>query len=219
MCNVGFMHTCDSVEYRITSTKLTSGYFIIMATAKNQKSKKTVDNKSTRKTSARKTITKKSATSKTLQKKDRSQKTSDPQFIFSLNAEGRITIAKLKKWTKFVGVMNIISGAIYCLTIFILSIPTVIIGVVTIFMGTKLTIAANHLEYAMENSDNKSFQIAIDQLQRYFLINGGLLIASLVFIIFLLTILGLFANIFIEFWNSQSFNYSIKINSLLNYLP
>ncbi len=219
MCNVGFMHTCDSVEYRITSTKLTSGYFIIMATAKNQKSKKTVDNKSTRKTSARKTITKKSATSKTLQKKDRSQKTSDPQFIFSLNAEGRITIAKLKKWTKFVGVMNIISGAIYCLTIFILSIPTVIIGVVTIFMGTKLTIAANHLEYAMENSDNKSFQIAIDQLQRYFLINGGLLIASLVFIVFLLTILGLFANIFIEFWNSQSFNYSIKINSLLNYLP
>ena len=219
MCNVGFMHTCDSVEYRITSTKLTSGYFIIMATAKNQKSKKTVDNKSTRKTSARKTITKKSATSKTLQKKDRSQKTSDPQFIFSLNAEGRLTIAKLKKWTKFVGVMNIISGAIYCLTIFILSIPTVIMGVVTIFMGTKLTIAANHLEYAMENSDNKSFQIAIDQLQRYFLINGGLLIASLVFIVFLLTILGLFANIFIEFWNSQSFNYSIKINLLLNYLP
>ena len=219
MCNVGFMHTCDSVEYRITSTKLTSGYFIIMATAKNQKTKKTVDNKSTRKTSARKTMTKKSAISKTLRKKDRSQKTSDSQFIFSLNAEGRLTIARLKKWTKFVGVMNIISGAIYCLTIFILSIPTVIMGIVTIFMGTKLTIAANHLEYAMENSDNKSFQIAIDQLQRYFLINGGLLIASLVFIVFLLTILGLFANIFIEFWNSQSFNYSIKINLLLNYLP
>ena len=85
-------------------------------------------------------------------------------------------------------------------------------GIVTIFMGTKLTIAANHLEYALNNSDNKSFQIAIDQLQRYFLINGGLLIASLVFIVFLLTILGLFANVFIEFWNSQSFNYSIKIN-------
>ena len=206
------MYTCDSVEYQITSTKLTLGYFIIMATAKNQKTKKTVDNKSTRKTSARKTMTKKSAISKTLRKKDRSQKTSDSQFIFSLNAEGRLTIARLKKWTKFVGVMNIISGAIYCLTIFILSIPTVIMGIVTIFMGTKLTIAANHLEYAMENSDNKSFQIAIDQLQRYFLINGGLLIASLVFIVFLLTILGLFANIFIEFWNSQSFNYSIKIN-------
>ncbi len=209
MCKVGFMHTCDSLEYRITSTKLTSGYFIIMATAKNQKSKKTTAKKPARKTSARKTAVKKSVKAKTAQKKNISQKTTDPQFIFSLNAEGKLTIARLKKWTKFVGVMNIISGAIYCLTIFILSIPTVIVGVVTIFMGTKLTIAANHLEYAMENSDNKSFQIAIDQLQRYFLINGGLLIASLVFIVFLLTILGLFANIFIEFWNSQSFNYSI----------
>ena len=206
------MHACDSVEYQITSTKLTLGYLLIMATAKNQKSKKTSAKKPARKTSPKKTAVKKSVKAKTAQKKNISQKTTDPQFIFSLNAEGRLTIARLKKWTKFVGVMNIISGAIYCLTIFILSIPTVIIGVVTIFMGTKLTIAANHLEYAMENSDNKSFQIAIDQLQRYFLINGGLLIASLVFIVFLLTILGLFANVFIEFWNNQSFNYSIKIN-------
>ena len=206
------MHACDSVEYQITSTKLTLGYLLIMATAKNQKSKKTSAKKPARKTSPKKTAVKKSVKAKTAQKKNISQKTTDPQFIFSLNAEGRLTIARLKKWTKFVGVMNIISGAIYCLTIFILSIPTVIVGVVTIFMGTKLTIAANHLEYAMENSDNKSFQIAIDQLQRYFLINGGLLIASLVFIVFLLTILGLFANVFIEFWNSQSFNYSIKIN-------
>ena len=206
------MHACDSVEYQITSTKLTLGYLLIMATAKNQKSKKTSAKKPARKTSPKKTAVKKSVKAKTAQKKNISQKTTDPQFIFSLNAEGRLTIARLKKWTKFVGVMNIISGAIYCLTIFILSIPTVIVGVVTIFMGTKLTIAANHLEYAMENSDNKSFQIAIDQLQRYFLINGGLLIASLVFIVFLLTILGLFANVFIEFWNNQSFNYSIKIN-------
>ena len=206
------MHACDSVEYQITSTKLTLGYLLIMATAKNQKSKKTSAKKPARKTSPKKTAVKKSVKAKTAQKKNISQKTTDPQFIFSLNAEGRLTITRLKKWTKFVGVMNIISGAIYCLTIFILSIPTVIVGVVTIFMGTKLTIAANHLEYAMENSDNKSFQIAIDQLQRYFLINGGLLIASLVFIVFLLTILGLFANVFIEFWNNQSFNYSIKIN-------
>jgi len=203
-----------------------------MATAKSQKPKKTPAKKTAvkktpakkpaRKTSAKKTAVKKTPAkkpavkknveAKTTQKKNISQESIDQQFIFSLDAEGRSTIVRLKKWTKFVGVMNIISGAVYCLTIFILSIPTVIMGIVTIFMGTKLTIAANHLEYALNNSDNKSFQIAIDQLQRYFLINGGLLIASLVFIVFLLTILGLFANVFIEFWNSQSFNYSIKIN-------
>ena len=204
---MGFMHACDSEEYRITSTKLTSGNLLIMATAKSQKPKKAVIKKSTRKTTAKKSI----ATSAS-QRKKKPQKTAEPQFIFSLNAEGRLTIDRLKKWTKFVGIMNIISGILYCLTIFILSIPTVVMGIVTIFMGTKLTIAANHLEYALNNSDNKSFQIAIDQLQRYFFINGGLLIASLVFIVFLLTILSLFASVFIEFWNNQSFNYSIGIN-------
>ena len=209
---MGFMHACDSEEYRITSTKLTSGNLLIMATAKSQKPKKAVIKKSTRKTTAKKTTAKKSIATRASQRKKKPQKTAEPQFIFSLNAEGRLTIDRLKKWTKFVGIMNIISGILYCLTIFILSIPTVVMGIVTIFMGTKLTIAANHLEYALNNSDNKSFQIAIDQLQRYFFINGGLLIASLVFIVFLLTILSLFASVFIEFWNNQSFNYSIGIN-------
>tara|TARA_B000000477_G_scaffold123086_1_gene128056 strand:- start:438 stop:1070 length:633 start_codon:yes stop_codon:yes gene_type:complete len=209
---MGFMHACDSEEYRITSTKLTSGNLIIMATAKSQKPKKAVIKKSTRKTTAKKTTAKKSIATRAPQRKKKPQKTAEPRFIFTLNAEGRLTIDRLKKWTKFVGIMNIISGILYCLTIFILSIPTVVMGIVTIFMGTKLTIAANHLEYALNNSDNKSFQIAIDQLQRYFFINGGLLIASLVFIVFLLTILSLFASVFIEFWNNQSFNYSIGIN-------
>ena len=209
---MGFMHACDSEEYRITSTKLTSGNLLIMATAKSQKPKKAVIKKSTRKTTAKKTDAKKSISTRTPQRKKKPQKTAEPQFIFSLNAEGRLTIDRLKKWTKFVGIMNIVSGILYCLTIFILSIPTVVMGIITIFMGTKLTIAANHLEYALNNSDNKSFQIAIDQLQRYFFINGGLLIASLIFIVFLLTILSLFASVFIEFWNNQSFNYSISIN-------
>jgi len=204
---MGFMHACDSEEYRITSNKLTSGNLLIMATAKSQKPKKAVIKKSTRKTTAKKSIV-----TRTPQRKKKPQKTTEPQFIFSLNAEGRLTIDRLKKWTKFVGIMNILCGILYCLTIFILSIPTVVMGIITIFMGTKLTIAANHLEYALNNSDNKSFQIAIDQLQRYFFINGGLLIASLVFIVFLLTILSLFASVFIEFWNNQSFNYSIGIN-------
>ena len=204
---MGFMHACDSEEYRITSTKLTSGNLLIMATAKSQKPKKAAIKKSTRKTTAKKSIATRAS-----QRKKKPQKTAEPQFIFSLNSEGRLTIDRLKKWTKFVGIMNIISGILYCLTIFILSIPTVVMGIVTIFMGTKLTIAADHLEYALNNSDNKSFQIAIDQLQRYFFINGGLLIASLVFIVFLLTILSLFASVFIEFWNNQSFNYSIGIS-------
>ena len=164
-----------------------------------------------RKTSTKKTPAKKNAAKKPSTGRKNPQKSKDSQLSLTLNNEGRLIIDRLKKWTRFVGIMNIISGIIYCLTIFIFSIPTVIIGVVTIFMGTKLTIAANHLEFALNNSDDKSFQIAIDQFQRYFLINGILFIVTLVFVLFLLVIISLFANVFIEFWNSQNFNYSISI--------
>jgi len=164
-----------------------------------------------RKTSTKKTPAKKNAAKKPSTSRKNPQKSKDSQLSLTLNNEGRLIIDRLKKWTRFVGIMNIISGIIYCLTIFIFSIPTVIIGVVTIFMGTKLTIAANHLEFALNNSDDKSFQIAIDQFQRYFLINGILFIVTLVFVLFLLVIISLFANVFIEFWNSQNFNYSISI--------
>tara|TARA_B100000941_G_scaffold2971_2_gene1912 strand:- start:3240 stop:3764 length:525 start_codon:yes stop_codon:yes gene_type:complete len=169
------------------------------------------EKKSASKTSKKKAPVKKSAFKKPSPSKRIAQKSKGYQLSFTLDTEGRLTIDRLKKWTRFVGIMNIVIGIIYCLTIIIFSIPTVLIGVVTIFMGTKLTVAANHLEFALNNSDNKSFQIAIDQFQRYFLINGMLFIVALVFMLFLFIIISLFASVFIEFWNSQNFNYSISL--------
>jgi len=169
------------------------------------------EKKSASKTSKNKAPVKKSVFKKPSPSKRIAQKSKGYQLSFTLDIEGRLTIDRLKKWTRFVGIMNIVIGIIYCLTIIIFSIPTVLIGVVTIFMGTKLTVAANHLEFALNNSDNKSFQIAIDQFQRYFLINGMLFIVALVFMLFLLIVISLFASVFIEFWNSQNFNYSISL--------
>ena len=51
---------------------------------------------------------------------------------YNLDGNGLLTIDKLSKWTKLVGIMNIILGAIYCLTIFVFAIPTVIIGIINI---------------------------------------------------------------------------------------
>ena len=169
------------------------------------------EKKPANKTSKKKAPPKKSAAIKPSPSKRIAHKSRGSQLSFTLDTEGRLTIDRLKKWTRFVGIINIVIGIIYCLTILIFSIPTVLIGVVTIFMGTKLTVAANHLEFALNNSDNKSFQIAIDQFQRYFLINGMLFIVTLVFMLFLLIIISLFASVFIEFWNSQNFNYSISL--------
>ena len=169
------------------------------------------EKKSASKTSKKKAPVKKSAAKKPSPSKRITQKSKSSQLSFTLDTEGRLIVDRLKKWSRFVGIMNIVIGIIYCFTIIIFSIPTVLIGIATIFMGTKLTVAANHLEFALNNSDNKSFQIAIDQFQRYFLINGMLFIVALVFMLFLLIIISLFASVFIEFWNSQNFNYSISL--------
>ncbi|MEA1882614.1 MAG: DUF5362 family protein, partial [Candidatus Marinimicrobia bacterium] len=85
---------------------------------------------------------------------DVNQLSTDGTLNYTLDSFGLITLDKLVKWTKFVGIMNIITGAIYCLTILIFSIPTFIMGVITIIMGTKLTNAASHLQFAAQNKDD-----------------------------------------------------------------
>ena len=103
---------------------------------------------------------------------------------YNLDNHGLLSMSNLAKWTKIVGILNIISGALYCLTILIFAVPTVVIGIITIVMGTKLTVAANHLEFAIQNKDQESFTIAVDQLRQYFLINGILLIVTVALISF-----------------------------------
>ena len=167
--------------------------------------KKTKQKTSSKKTTLKKTTSRKTTAKSVPAKKSRKRSTSNFKLTLSLDSEGRALIEKLYKWTKFVGIMNIVSGAIYCLTIFIFSIPTVVMGIITILMGSKLTISADHLRYAYDNNDNKSFQIALDQLGRYFVINGALFILTLVFILILLLIVSMFAGIFIEIFNDFKF--------------
>ena len=127
------------------------------------------EKKSSSKTSKKKAPVKKSAVKKPSSSKRVAQKSKESQLSFTLDIEGRLTIDRLKKWTRFVGIMNIVIGIIYCFTIIIFSIPTVLIGIVTLF------------------------------------------IVALVFMLFLFIIISLFASVFIEFWNSQNFNYSISL--------
>ena len=87
---------------------------------------------------------------------DINQVSSENQLNYTLDSFGIITMERLCKWTKFVGIMNIITGIIYCLSIIILSIPTVIMGIITIVMGTKLTSSSNYLQFAVEHKDGPS---------------------------------------------------------------
>ena len=127
---------------------------------------------------------------------------------YNLDSFGSLTLEKLVIWTKFVGIMNIITGAIYCLTLLFFSIPTAIMGVITIVMGTKLTNAASHLQFAAQNKDAVSFATAMDQLRAYFLINGVLFIIFIVFIALGLIFISFFAGSLLDFFNESGFDYS-----------
>jgi len=129
---------------------------------------------------------------------------------YNLDSFGLLTLEKLIKWTKFVGIMNIITGALYCLTILIFLIPTAIMGVITIFMGTKLTNAANHLQFAVQNKDSISFTTAMDQFRSYFLINGVLLIITIAFLALCLILVNFFFGSIMELFNESGFDYSIS---------
>ena len=127
---------------------------------------------------------------------------------YNLDSYGLLTMDKLSKWVKIVGILNIISGSLYCLTIFIFAVPTVVMGIITIVMGTKLTVAANHLEFALQNKDAESFTIAIDQLKQYFLINGILLIITVSLIGLGIILVISFAGFFMDLINQSGFDYS-----------
>ena len=128
---------------------------------------------------------------------------------YNLDNQGLLTMSNLANWTKIVGILNIISGALYCLTILIFAVPTVVIGIITIVMGTKLTVAANHLEFAIQNKDQESFTIAVDQLRQYFLINGILLIVTVALIGLGIILLIFFAGFFMDLINQSGFDYSM----------
>ncbi len=140
---------------------------------------------------------------------DVNQLSTDGTLNYTLDSFGLITLDKLVKWTKFVGIMNIITGAIYCLTILIFSIPTFIMGVITIIMGTKLTNAASHLQFAAQNKDDVSFTTAMDHFRSYFLINGILLIITISFIALCLIFFSFFFSSIMDILDESGFDYTI----------
>jgi hypothetical protein len=138
---------------------------------------------------------------------------------YNLDFLGLITIEKMYKWTKIVGILNIALGAVYCLSILFLSLPTFIMGIITIIMGSKLVTASNHFQYAVQNKDEESFITAVDQLRQYFLINGILLIITFVIIGLLLLFVSFFSGLIMDFLNESGFDYTISsISSLIKQL-
>ena len=130
---------------------------------------------------------------------------------FKLSAQDKLSVDSLYKWSKFVSICTIVLGSITSLSIFLLAIPTAIIGIITIVMGVKLNIASNHLRYAIQVNSKESIFIAADHLRQYFTFNGIIIIISMIFFIIIAVIIALFAGAIIEIFNQSGFDYTISI--------
>ena len=130
---------------------------------------------------------------------------------FKLSAQDKLSVDSLYKWSKFVSICTIVLGSITSLSIFLLAIPTAIIGIITIVMGVKLNKASNHLRYAIQVNSKESIFIAADHLRQYFTFNGIIIIISMIFFIIIAVIIALFAGAIIDIFNQSGFDYTISI--------
>ncbi len=99
-------------------------------------------------------------------------------------------VPKMAQYMKFIGILQIIGGAIYCLTII-----GAIIGVPVIYMGIRLREAAEGFEKFIASDAKQDLNLAIEKQTRAFFIQYVLAIISLALLgVYLIVIIGLLAS-------------------------
>ena len=91
-------------------------------------------------------------------------------------------------------------GVFYLLTILVFWVPTALIGVIYVIMGSKLFSAAKHLEDMRRQNTSAPLESALNRLQSYIFLNGFILALSIVFLIFAVYLFTTTDTIFWEFW-------------------
>ncbi len=86
----------------------------------------------------------------------------------------RTELVKAKGWMKFVGIMMIIGGALYVLTI-----VGIIVAWLPIWMGVLLIQAAGLGEQFARSGDFEKLQLALAKLKTFFVLGGVSLIVGI----------------------------------------
>ena len=86
-----------------------------------------------------------------------------------------VPLYQCKGWVKLVGVMSILGGALYALTII-----GIIIAWLPIWMGVLLFQSANAIELAYLSGDRNAMTRALGKLKTYFIIMGVLTLIGII---------------------------------------
>ena len=121
-------------------------------------------------------------------------------------------LSGLAKWSRVVGVFHIVLGILYCLSIFLLLFPTVIMGVFFILLGTRLTNASAHLNYCLQEPEEETIIHAFDNVRKYMFLNGIMFIVMSVLVLIILAVILVFGIALFDIFSEMTDSY-IAINT------
>ena len=121
-------------------------------------------------------------------------------------------LSGLAKWSRVVGVFHIVLGILYCLSIFLLLIPTVIMGVFFILLGTRLTNASAYLNYCLQEPEEETIIHAFDNVRKYMFLNGIMFIVMSVLVLIILAVILVFGIALFDIFSEMTDSY-IAINT------
>jgi len=100
------------------------------------------------------------------------------------------TVPKMSKYMSFIGLITIIGGALYCITII-----GAIIGIPVIFMGLRLRESADAFKQYITSNSNQDLFTAIDRQTKAFFIQYVLTIIGLVLLgVYIIVIIAILAS-------------------------
>lgn len=111
-----------------------------------------------------------------------------PGYSGDAIAEIRQAASQMAGWLKFVGVVNIISGALTAI-----SVVGIIIAWIPIWMGVLLFQSGSSANNAMAGQRTDELVNVVRKLKTYFIINGVLIIVgvAIVILVFLFMMMGI----------------------------
>ena len=121
-------------------------------------------------------------------------------------------LSGLAKWSRIVGVFHIVLGILYCLSIFLLLFPTVIMGVFFILLGTRLTNASAYLNYCLQEPEEETIIHAFDNVRKYMFLNGIMFIVMSVLVLIILAVILVFGIALFDIFSEMTDSY-IAINT------
>ena len=121
-------------------------------------------------------------------------------------------LSGLAKWSRVVGVFHIVLGILYCLSIFLLLFPTVIMGVFFILLGTRLTNASAYLNYCLQEPEEETIIHAFDNVRKYMFLNGIMFIVMSVLVLIILAVILVFGIALFDIFSEMTDSY-IAINT------